>query len=306
MKRTYILPLVALAGIGMAIVAIINSNNPSNIKTQGILQYQSPFDSYVAGAGIVEATTGNISIGTPVSGIVMAIYVKVGAHVKAGDPLFKIDDRDLQARLLTAKAKVNEATAALQKPKHRLAHADQLIKRDPRAISVQDISDLHDESAQSEAMLALAKAQLEQIQLEIKRHTVRAPLDGEILQLRMRLGEFIEGSSTAPPLLILGGNKRMNLRVDVDESDAWRIQPDTNAVAFVRGHPELKIPLHYEYIEPKIIPKTSLTGQSTERTDTRVLQVIYSFKLGAFPVYIGQQMDVFIQAAASNFSKTKP
>ena len=43
-------------------------------------------------------------------------------------------------------------------------------------------------------------------------------------------------------------------------------------------------------------PKTALTGQGTERTDVRVLQVIYSFERGDLPVYLGQQMDAFIRA----------
>jgi hypothetical protein len=30
--------------------------------------------------------------------------------------------------------------------------------------------------------------------------------------------------------------------------------------------------------------------------DTRVLQVIYRFKPGSFPIHVGQQMDVFIEA----------
>jgi len=33
------------------------------------------------------------------------------------------------------------------------------------------------------------------------------------------------------------------------------------------------------------------------RVDTRVLQVIYSFERGELPIYVGQQMDVFIEAA---------
>jgi len=236
----------------------------------------------------------------------MEIYVKVGDHVNVGDPLFKIDDRDLQAQLLTAKAKIKEATAALQKPKHRLEHAEQLKKRDPNAISVQDLDDLQDEAAQGQAALTLTKAQLEQLQIEIERYTIRALVAGEILQLKMRLGEFVEASRVTPPLLVLGGNNKMHLRVDVDEHDAWRVQPGAKAMAFVRGHPELKIPLQYEYTEPQIIPKVSLTGLSTERTDARVLQVIYSFERSGLPVFTGQQLDVFIQAPASNATGIRP
>ena len=45
-----------------------------------------------------------------------------------------------------------------------------------------------------------------------------------------------------------------------------------------------------------MVPKKSLTGDSTERVDTRVLQVIYRLERDALPVYVGQQVDVFIEA----------
>jgi HlyD family secretion protein len=48
--------------------------------------------------------------------------------------------------------------------------------------------------------------------------------------------------------------------------------------------------------EPFVVPKKSLTGDTTERVDTRVLQVLYRFNRGDLPVYVGQQVDVFIEA----------
>jgi hypothetical protein len=41
----------------------------------------------------------------------------------------------------------------------------------------------------------------------------------------------------------------------------------------------------------------TLTGDTTQRTDTRVLQAIYSFDPASLPLYVGQLMDVFIEAA---------
>jgi HlyD family secretion protein len=97
--------------------------------------------------------------------------------------------------------------------------------------------------------------------------------------------------------MLLGQNAPLlHVRVDIDETDAWRLRPGALAVAFVRGNPELKTPLQFVRIEPYVLPKVSLTGQTTERTDTRVLQVIYSFEQAPLPVYVGQQLDVFIQA----------
>jgi HlyD family secretion protein len=112
----------------------------------------------------------------------------------------------------------------------------------------------------------------------------------------MRLGEYLEAGGSAEPMMLFGDNKRLDVRVNVDEYDAWRIRSKAAAVAFVRGNPAIKIPLRFEYIEPYVVPKRSLSGQSTERTDTRVLQVIYSFEHGTLPVYAGQLLDVYIQA----------
>ena len=55
--------------------------------------------------------------------------------------------------------------------------------------------------------------------------------------------------------------------------------------------------IEFVRFEPYVIPKKSLTGNATERVDTRVLQVIYRFRDRSVPVFNGQQMDVFINVA---------
>ncbi len=67
-------------------------------------------------------------------------------------------------------------------------------------------------------------------------------------------------------------------------------------MASPRGNGSLKIPLEFVRFEPYVIPKKSLTGDSTERVDTRVLQVIYRVKDQNAPLHVGQQMDVYIEA----------
>jgi transketolase len=51
--------------------------------------------------------------------------------------------------------------------------------------------------------------------------------------------------------------------------------------------------------EPFVIPKRSLTGDSIERVDTRVLQAIYRLDRTDLRLYAGQQMDVFIEASGT-------
>ena len=85
-------------------------------------------------------------------------------------------------------------------------------------------------------------------------------------------------------------------RADVDEVNAPKVKPGSPGVAYLKGSTKQSIPLTFVRIEPYIVPKTALTGANTERVDTRVLQIIYRFDLPPFPVYAGQQVDVFIQS----------
>jgi hypothetical protein len=94
--------------------------------------------------------------------------------------------------------------------------------------------------------------------------------------------------------MIMGGGTHLNIRADIDESDAWRVRPNTAAVAYPRGDTKQKITLEFVRFEPYVVPKKSLTGDSTERVDTRVLQAIYRIRPENAPVYVGQQMDVYI------------
>ena len=135
----------------------------------------------------------------------------------------------------------------------------------------------------------------------IDRLTVRSPIDGQVLQVKIHLGEYAPLGELATPLMLIGDVHKLVVRTDVDENDAWRVPRDssgsTRAVAYLRGNRDIGCDLTFYRIEPYVIPKKSLTGDSTERVDTRVLQVLYTFDPGEKPIYLGQQMDVFIETS---------
>jgi RND family efflux transporter MFP subunit len=294
MIRKYVLPLIAAFGLAFAIASVVRGSQPIPAAPPVAEPAKAPFASYVAGAGIIEASTENIAIGSPVPGIVTKVNVKVGDVVDVGQVLFEIDDRDLRAQRLVAAARVDEARANLERSRMLLRLAESVP--DKRAISAEDLSTRRSAVAIDQAALESAKAMVEQIEIELDRRQVRALMPGQILQVKTRPGEFAPAGVMAVPLMLLGNHTKLHVRVDIDENDAWRFARGAEAVAFVRGNAELTTPLRFERIEPYVVPKVSLTGLSSERVDTRVLQVIYSFDEGALPVYVGQQMDVFIEA----------
>ena len=133
-------------------------------------------------------------------------------------------------------------------------------------------------------------------EIELDRLVVRALVAGEVLQVKVRPGEYV-GTPPNQPLIILGNIETLHVRVDIDEYDIPRFRRDVPATAVPRGNLQVRYPLKFFRVEPFVIPKKSLTGDNTERVDTRVLQVIYEFDpAGLPPLFVGQQVEVFIDA----------
>jgi multidrug resistance efflux pump len=145
------------------------------------------------------------------------------------------------------------------------------------------------------ASVLQAQAQIEQTKIELERLIVRAPVDGDVLQVNVRPGEYV-GTPPNQALVVLGNVHKLHVRVDIDEHDIPRYRKGARAQAMVRGNPQVSFPLRFVRVEPYVVPKKSLTGDNTERVDTRVLQVIYAIEKTDQPVYVGQQLDVFIDA----------
>ena len=290
----YLAVVVVLVGFAVAAVVIVQDDQAAPVASVSGPAETPPFSSYVEGTGITEASTGNIAIGTPVPGIVARIDVTWGQHVEGGTPLFSIDDTDVKAQLLPAQAAVTQAQADLDKTKNLLTIGNGLAVGS--SISKVDLQNRRYDVGIKQAALDAAKAKVQQLEIEIGRHTVQAPVAGSVLQINTRVGEYAPSGALNPPLMLFGDDRTMYLRVAVDEDDAWRVKKTAKAVAFVRGNPALTTPLTFIRFDPDVVPKTSLTGSSTERPDVRVLDVVYSFPRAALPVYVGQEMDAFIAA----------
>jgi RND family efflux transporter MFP subunit len=293
----YALPALAVVGLTAAGFEILTGEHQPAYSAPVARSVEAPFASNVAGTGIVEASTENIAIGTPVSGVVASVLVRPGSHVRAGEPLFKIDDRELTAQLLPAIAHVGEAEATLARDKDVLDRGEALSKANRDAISVEELQKRRFVVAIDQAALDRTKADVERLKILLSRYTITAPTNGLVMQVKIRTGEFATTGVLDPPLMVLGGDARLHVRVDIDEQQAWRVKQGAPAVAFVRGNPDLKTSLQFERLEPMAVRKASLTGESIERTDTRVLQVIYSFDPATLPVYVGQQLEVFIDTS---------
>jgi len=294
MIRKYLLPILAVLGVFLGIVAALQSARKLVPTPMVSDAPSSPYKSFVAGAGLVEANTENIAIGTQIAGIVSQIYVRIGSEVKKGDPLFTIDDRATRALLENQQAAVKVADAQWAQASYSNSLNQDLVKK---FVASKEDAILADYVLKSDAALIVqAEALANQTATDLERLTVRAPMDGEVMQLKIHPGEYAPTGVLVQPLILFGNVKPLNVRTDVDENEAWRVVQDEPALGFLRANKQVCAPLKFVRFEPYVIPKVSLTGETMERVDTRVLQVIYSLPIGENRIRAGQQMDVYIAA----------
>lgn len=345
MVTKFVLPLIALVGFGFAVHTIREGRKQAETaKALATPPLRPRYSKTIAGAGIVEARLENIPVGSPVPGVVWEVYVKVKDKVKKGDPLFKIDDRDLQAELTVREANLTSAIAqykrlevapqvgdipsfeaAVEESRAKMSDMEAAAGRTERLYTRQmgtasdydkdrfafqgakanlakAIADLNRiritwdaDKEVSRAAIAMAESQLKSTKIQLERLIVRALADGEILQVNIRPGQFA-AALWNQALVVIGDSNRLHVRVDIDENDVPLFDPKAKAICRLRGRPGVSFELTPFKIEPYIIPKKSLTGDNSERVDTRVLQVVYSLPADRqVPIFIGQQMDAFIE-----------
>lgn len=346
MKFKILLPLLALASFGFAVRHVVATGQEPPKQTPVVEPSRTPYKGALAGAGVVEPKSENIAIGSHLPGVVVEVFVNVGDQVQRDQPLFRLDDRHLQAEkrvreamlasakatfaklkamprdeeLPIAKAKVHEMQTLLADAREQCVRAERgartgAVTEDDYARRKNAVGTAEAQLQRAEAELALLKegawkpdlavaqaqidmadAQLKQTITELERLTVRASVAGKILQKNLRPGEFVSASPMAS-LLVVGDVSTLHVRMDVDENDIGRFSPQLAGKAFTRGTNKRHFELQFVRVEPAVVPKKSLTGMGTERVDTRVLQVIYALQAPDAKLYVGQQMDIFLETA---------
>lgn len=218
----------------------------------------------------------------------------------------------LEARVRETKALLNDARDQYQRAlelRKTLAVGDEEVIRRRNGVTVAEAQLAKAESELAllklgawdydkqvaAAAVAQAEAMVQQTETELARLTVHASVDGKVLQCNVRPGEYV-GVPPGQALLVIGDIDTLHVRIDIDENDLPRFRPGLRGKATPRGGPSIEVPLRFVRVEPLVVPKKALTGAGTERVDTRVLQAIYAVESGNAKLYVGQQLDVFLDA----------
>jgi HlyD family secretion protein len=226
----------------------------------------------VTAPGVVEPVE-EVKIGSQILGKVVAVKVKDGDLVKADDLLVKLDDTDANARLLSAQARIDRIRASISQAEDDLAKANRDEAQHGRLAgrgysTPTELADARTFVHKAEAALQMCRRELLENEAllkisleEVRRTEIRAPIDGIVTDLSVRVGEVVIAGTINLPgtvMMTITDPSRMRVNADVEESDIPLVQPGQASHVYLQSDGRYAI----EGVVEKITAKGKKSGES--------------------------------------------
>ncbi|HEY0526778.1 MAG TPA: efflux RND transporter periplasmic adaptor subunit [Stellaceae bacterium] len=214
MRRRFILLLLACCGGGAAYYGLLPSFAPGSAAQSA--SGGSPPPARAVPVVVAEAaaksvpvqittigraqTIASVAVKSRIDGQITGVAISDGQEVKAGDVLFKLDDRPYQAALHQAEATLARDKAQLENARREVDRLTPLSRRD--FVSRQQVDQTRTTAVALEATVRADEAQVESAQVQLSYTVIRAPIDGRVGTISFKLGSAIKANDT-PPLVTL-------------------------------------------------------------------------------------------------------
>ena len=187
-----------------------------------------------------------------VTGYVSRVHVDIGHRVASGTPLVQLDIPEMEPALRRARADVLATEAALEKAdaqirRDRITHERlaELQRREPLAVTQQDVdmaaADLQESEAaahSADAEISVARAKLEELEAQMAYAVIRAPFQGVVVQRFVDPGALVvSGADGGLPVLEVVREDRLRLVLAVPEPIVPQIRNGMHAQITVDALP---------------------------------------------------------------------
>jgi HlyD family secretion protein len=178
-----------------------------------------------------------VSVGTQVSGTVLALHADFNQRVTKGQVLAELDPALLAAAEKQSLANVASAEASL---KLALANEDRLRQLFAQEyISRQEMDQGIQIREAAQAQVQLGKAQLERDRTNLRYSVIRSPVSGVVVDRQIDVGQTVAASFQTPTLFKIAQDlKRMQIDSSVAEADVGSIRVGQDVQFRVDAFPE--------------------------------------------------------------------
>lgn len=141
----------------------------------------------------------------------------------------------------------------------------------------------------SDARLAAAKARLSLAEAALSKTSITAPSDGQILQINVEMGEL----PTQEPLVIMCDTQTLQVRANVDEFDALRVQIGQPVRLQSNATREANFRGRVARISPRMHNKQLISERPNSHLDTRAREIWVEIEPEA-PLIVGLPVELWI------------
>jgi HlyD family secretion protein len=249
-ERRSWLGVALLTVVGLAVLAgggyeayLRTLGRPTEVETAAVtVRSAGQPGELLSGSGYVITRAKYITIGTKILGQIVKEPIEEGKHVKKGDLLARIDDRDYRAQLEQAMADRELALANLKLHEAKLARAQALfeqgyVSRDELDVAINALS-------VGRATAKRAQAVIDYARFNVNQCTIRSPIDGVVLQKYREVGATINyggdilAGGGVTDIVQLADTDDMRVEVDINESDIAKVSLQMPATIVPDAYPD--------------------------------------------------------------------
>ncbi|WP_097460559.1 HlyD family secretion protein [Mangrovitalea sediminis] len=258
-------------------------------------------DYAAMGRGEVTVSGGLLSLFPKTCGMVSDLEVSPGQKVHRGEVLLRLDGRAAQLDVDIARARLQQAKAqehvlavqlpSLQRDRKRWAAAVRAgAAEQERADSAQDaVARLQAKLAVARAAVALAQQHLTLVRQQAQWLTVRAPVDGTVIDIHVQTGSRVEPGGDKPVLTLLP-HRPLIVRAEVNEAYVHRLHVGMAASLTLDAQPGAH-PIPATLVRVGQVLRVARLGVDPQSQQRRVVDCILSLKASPH-LLIGQHVMV--------------
>lgn len=258
---TGIVIIAVIAAISVFLASSKNSGTEEgSIKFKEVKVARGTFEILVSANGIVKPID-RLEIKSKASGEIVDLPVEEGDHIRKGDLIARLDQKDERAAVAQAQADMDIAKAELNQAQRTYDRREQLFQ-----------NNLISEEERDQIVLGLAVAKgkviqttttLERAEERLSEAVVRAPIDGVILQKYVEEGQIIASGvsnvSGGTPIIDIADMNSVYIEAGIDEIDIGKIQAGQAATVIAEAYPNLTFKGKIVRIAPESIIEQNVT-----------------------------------------------
>jgi len=251
--------LVGAAAVWSGVVPLPFLVRPPVVKTAVARAVVQPGTASVLDASGYVTARRQATVSAKITGKVAEVMIEEGQRVKEGDVLARLDDTDVKAQLLLARAQLTAARSQLAEVQALLRQAErdharqaelfvkQLVSAQSLDAAIAQRDMLRARLAAAEEQAKVAQEAVNVAQVAFDNTVIRAPFSGIVVAKSAQPGEMISpisagGGFTRTGIGTIVDMDSLEIQVDVNESYINRVTPGQPVEAVLNAYPEWKIP----------------------------------------------------------------